>query len=85
MTALGDAAQPADAVARSVALLMADKQRNGECVYSEKGKYWDVENGENGLHEMLKRMMPGADVEGQLALAEKIAIAEAQAKMKASL
>ena len=36
---------------------MADKNRHGEMIYSDKGKFWDIENGENGLNAYLKNML----------------------------
>lgn len=35
--------QPPSAVARSVALLMADKERNGQLIYSNEGNYKEIE------------------------------------------
>jgi NAD(P)-dependent dehydrogenase (short-subunit alcohol dehydrogenase family) len=49
--------QSADVVGRSVTLLMADEERHGELIYSECGKFRDLENGERGYHEMTKRML----------------------------
>jgi hypothetical protein len=49
--------QSADVVGRSVTLLMADKERHGELIYSECGKFRDLENGPKGYHEMTKRML----------------------------
>jgi hypothetical protein len=83
--AIGDMAQPADAVARSVALLMADDKRNGECVYSEKGRFWETENGEMGYHEGLKRSMPEANVEGILETLEKFMVPKAEGELKAKV
>jgi NAD(P)-dependent dehydrogenase (short-subunit alcohol dehydrogenase family) len=87
VASLGDIVQSPDVVARSVVLLMADKKRHGECIYSEKGRYWDVENGENGYHEGLKRMMPEADVEGISARIEGLmaVVVETNAKARAEL
>ncbi|KAJ9662631.1 hypothetical protein H2198_001303 [Neophaeococcomyces mojaviensis] len=39
----GIATQTPAAVARSVAILMADKQRNGQLIYSVEGKYSEIE------------------------------------------
>jgi hypothetical protein len=49
--------QSADVVGRSVTLLMADGKRHGELVYSECGKFRDMENGEKGYHAMTKKML----------------------------
>ncbi|ORY11030.1 hypothetical protein BCR34DRAFT_484745 [Clohesyomyces aquaticus] len=49
--------QSADVVARSAILLMADKNRHGEMLYSDRGKYWDIEKGEAGLNAYATRMV----------------------------
>jgi len=36
---------------------MADGERHGELVYSERGRFMDLENGEKGYHEVTKRML----------------------------
>lgn len=59
--------QSADVPARSVTLLMADKQRHGELVYSERGHFKDLENGENGYHHLTAKML---GVEGEEGLSE---------------
>ncbi|EAT87097.2 hypothetical protein SNOG_06033 [Parastagonospora nodorum SN15] len=64
ISALGEGNyQSADVVGRSVTLLMADEKRHGELVYSECGRFMDLENGERGYHELTKRML---GVEGEL-------------------
>ncbi|KAF2193209.1 NAD(P)-binding protein [Zopfia rhizophila CBS 207.26] len=55
--AMGDLVQPADVVARSVILLMADKNRHGEMIYSECGKFWEIEKGEDGLNQYASKML----------------------------
>jgi hypothetical protein len=47
----------ADVVARSVVLLMADRQRHGELVYSKKGKYTEMESGEGGFQTLAGRLV----------------------------
>lgn len=59
--------QSADVPARSVTLLMADKRRHGEMVYSERGLFKDLENGENGYHHLTAKML---GVEGEEGLSE---------------
>lgn len=49
--------QSADVPARSVALLMADKKRHGELVYSERGHFMDLENGPKGYHAFTAQML----------------------------
>lgn len=57
---LGEATQTPDVVARSVTLLMADKQRHGQMIYSDRGIFTDIESGENGLDGLSKKMLgPG--------------------------
>jgi NAD(P)-dependent dehydrogenase (short-subunit alcohol dehydrogenase family) len=64
VAALGEAnIQSADVVARSVALLMADNERHGELVYSETGKFMEIENGKTGYHAFTQQMMRGVEIE----------------------
>jgi hypothetical protein len=58
LAALGtNSYQSPDVVARSVTLLMADTQRHGHLVYSECGRFKELENGDKGFHEGLARML----------------------------
>ncbi|KAF2024644.1 NAD(P)-binding protein, partial [Setomelanomma holmii] len=58
LVALGEGNyQSPDVVGRSVTLLMADKERHGELIYSECGKFKDLENGEKGFHAAMKKML----------------------------
>jgi hypothetical protein len=58
IAALGeDNYQSADVVGRSVTLLMADERRHGELIYSECGKFRDMETGEKGFHALTKKML----------------------------
>lgn len=41
---VGIGTQPPAAVARSVAILMADRQRNGQLIYSVQGRYSEIES-----------------------------------------
>ena len=57
VVALGEGnCQSADVVARSMVLLMADRQRHGELIYSDKGMYTEMENEEKGFHTLVKGM-----------------------------
>ena len=49
--------QSADVVARNVALLMADGSRQGQLIYSWKGRYWEIEES--------KFLPTAADIVGQ--------------------
>lgn len=57
--------QSPDVVGRSVTLLMADKDKHGELVYSDCGRFRDLENGENGYHAVTKRML-GVEEGGEM-------------------
>ncbi|KAF1361335.1 NAD(P)-binding protein, partial [Lizonia empirigonia] len=57
LAALGDKVQSADVPARSVTVLMADKKRHGELVYSECGHFLELENGEKGYHHLTAQML----------------------------
>jgi hypothetical protein len=57
--------QSADAVGRSVTVLMADKERHGELVYSERGLYMEMENGDKGFHQLTANMLNVAS-EGEM-------------------
>lgn len=57
--------QSADVPARSVTVLMADKSRHGELVYSECGEFMDLENGPKGYHALTARML-GVEAEENL-------------------
>lgn len=43
--ALGIESQPPEAVGRSVALLMTDTERKGQCIFSKRGMYKEIESG----------------------------------------
>lgn len=43
ITAAGGIMQTAAEVAPSAALLMADQSRTGQCIYSEDGRFWEIE------------------------------------------
>ncbi|KAH7084529.1 hypothetical protein FB567DRAFT_84660 [Paraphoma chrysanthemicola] len=75
LSALGeDKYQTPDVVGRSVTLLMADKERHGELVYSECGKFRDLENGNHGFHAVTKKMLEVDDGEElvELTVLEKL-------------
>ena len=64
LAALGpESYQSPDVVARSVTLLMADAQRHGELVYSECGRFRELENSENGFQEGVSRALGAEGVE----------------------
>ena len=49
--------QSADVPAQSVTVLMADKTRHGQLVYSERGNFKDLENGPQGYHHLTAKML----------------------------
>ena len=49
--------QSADVPAQSVTMLMADKGRHGELVYSDRGNYMELENGKKGYNHFTAKMM----------------------------
>jgi hypothetical protein len=58
LAALGEGNyQSADVPGRSVTYLMADKNRHGELIYSDRGQFMDLENGEKGYHALTKKML----------------------------
>ncbi|KAL5116151.1 hypothetical protein ACEQ8H_005927 [Pleosporales sp. CAS-2024a] len=58
LAALGEAnVQSADAVARSVVQLMSETRRHGQVVYSERGRFIELDNGDKGLLAVTKRML----------------------------
>lgn len=64
LAALGEGNyQSADVVGRSVTFLMTDKERHGELIYSDRGKFMDLENGERGYHALTKRMLEVEETE----------------------
>ncbi|RYO26053.1 hypothetical protein AA0113_g3961 [Alternaria arborescens] len=70
VAALGESiVQSADVVARSVALLMADKRRHGELVYSAAGKFLEMENGTAGFHALTQQMLESKEDEMEKLLA----------------
>lgn len=79
LAALGEGNfQSADVVARSVTLLMADEARHGELIYSDRGNYIELENGEKGFHAMTKRMLGVGEEEEVFELEVMRRIAEAR-------
>jgi hypothetical protein len=65
-----DNIQSPDVVARSVLNLMAGKA-HGEFVYSDRGKFWDLENGPNGLNSYATKMI-GSDYKSEGGTIEKL-------------
>jgi cobyrinic acid a,c-diamide synthase len=68
--------QSADVVGRSVTLLMADTGRHGELVYSECGKFMDLENGDRGYHAMTRKMLGVVEGSEAMKLLEKLTVYE---------
>jgi hypothetical protein len=65
LAAIGEAEfQSPDVPARSVVLLMADGKRHGEMVYSEKGRFVELENGKAGYHGFAAGMLGIGKEEG---------------------
>ncbi|KAF2849771.1 NAD(P)-binding protein [Plenodomus tracheiphilus IPT5] len=58
--------QSADAVARSVVVLMADQMRRGKMVYSERGRFMDLEDGERGVSWVVRGVVDEGRKEGEL-------------------
>ncbi|KAJ5683512.1 hypothetical protein N7462_006677 [Penicillium macrosclerotiorum] len=54
---IGVKVQSAEAVARSVVLLFADKQRHGEVIYSWDGLYREVNKADGGLLSMAEKLL----------------------------
>jgi len=73
-----EAVQSPDVVARSVLNLMASKA-HGEFIYSDRGKFWDLENGPRGLNAYAKNMIGDVYVSEQDAV-EKLRASAAGAK-----
>jgi len=74
--------QSADVAGRSATILMADSTRHGELVYSECGRFMDLENGEKGYHALTKRMLGKEDGEEVLEVKVLQRLAEVKAEME---
>ena len=48
--------QSPDVVARSVLFLMADKERHGDLLYVDRGRFTELENGKNGYSAIVEAM-----------------------------
>jgi NAD(P)-dependent dehydrogenase (short-subunit alcohol dehydrogenase family) len=57
--ATGMEAQGPEAVARSAALLMADSERNGQLIYSDRGKFYEIES---VFRKATEEIMEGQDI-----------------------
>ncbi|KAH7128526.1 hypothetical protein B0J11DRAFT_603834 [Dendryphion nanum] len=85
---LGDTVQTPDVVARSVLVLMADKERHGQMIYSDRGRFTDIESGEDGLLGFTRKMLGAgysAEEEGvkKMRAAIKKYVAEKEAEKEA--
>ena len=74
--------QSADVAGRSATILMADKKRHGELVYSECGRFMDLENGEKGYHALTKRMLGKEEGEEVLEVKVLQRLAELKVEME---
>lgn len=63
IAAMGSTVQSPEAVARSVALLLAEEQRHGDIIYSWKGNFREVNNAKGGLLEMAAKLLGNSDNE----------------------
>ncbi|KAE8164808.1 hypothetical protein BDV40DRAFT_286688 [Aspergillus tamarii] len=57
LASLGVITQDPDVVARSVALLFADSERNGHLIYSWEGKYKEIDQAEGGILSSVKSIL----------------------------
>ena len=48
--------QSPDVVARSVVLLMADRERHGDLLYVDRGRFTELENGKSGYNAIVEAM-----------------------------
>lgn len=75
-----EAVQSPDVVARSVINLMAGKA-HGEFIFSDRGKFWDLENGPRGLNAYAMKMI-GDEYEPEEDAVEKLRKAAEAAEQK---
>ncbi|KAF1949676.1 NAD(P)-binding protein [Byssothecium circinans] len=74
---LGDNIQTPDVAARSVVVLMADGKRRGELIFSDRGRFFEIEDGEGGMIKFIEGLtnveaLLNSGIEsGQKAMAEK--------------
>lgn len=61
---LGGWVQGPDVVAKSTAVLMADKERNGQLIYSWQGRYLEIERAPGGLLDHVKQMLVRTEAGG---------------------
>jgi hypothetical protein len=74
-----DAIQSPDVVARSVLNLMAGPGKaHGEFIFSDRGKFWDLENGPRGLNAYARNMI------GDEYVPEESAVEQLKARVRSS-
>lgn len=65
---------------------MADKNRHGELIYSEVGKFRDLENGAKGYHALTKTMLdvPQSEELSELKVIKDLIMIQAEAAKNAA-
>ncbi|KAJ5683684.1 uncharacterized protein N7477_000029 [Penicillium maclennaniae] len=77
IAAMGPSVQTSEAVARSVALLLAEDQRYGDVIYSWEGKFREINNAEEGLLDGAAKLLGNFDNEESVMLKLREMVAKA--------